>query len=114
MDPSHDETADKLYERRWALTLLDLVMSRLRTEHETAGKGEVFDTLKGCLMGERSSLPYAELGAKLGMSEGAVKVAVHRLRERYRKLLREEIANTVGRESEVEDELRHLMAALTS
>jgi len=114
VDPSHEESADKLYERRWALTLLDLVMSRLRTEHETSGKGELFDALKGCLMGERSSLPYTELGAKLGMSEGAVKVAVHRLRERYRKLLREEIANTVGSESEVEDELRHLMAALTS
>ena|GEM_PF-544934 len=114
VEPAHNESADKLYDRRWALTLLDLVMARLRTEHGAAGKGEMFDALKGCLMGDRSTLPYAALAAKLGMTEGAVKVSVHRLRERYRRLLRAEIANTVGKDEEVEDELRHLMAALTS
>ena len=112
VDPAHLESPDRLFERRWALTLLDLVLARLRAEHEAAGKAELFDALKGCLTGDRAELPYAELGSKLGLSEGAVKVAVHRLRQRYRGLLRAEVAHTVASEQEVEDELRHLFHAL--
>lgn len=112
VDPAHLESPDRLFERRWALTLLDLVLARLRAEHEAAGKAELFDALKGCLTGDRAELPYAELGSKLGLSEGAVKVAVHRLRQRYRGLLRAEVAHTVASEQDVEDELRHLFHAL--
>ena len=98
--------------RHWALTLLEQVLARLREEHVATGKAALFDLLKDCLTGERHSLPYAELGSRVGMGEGAVKVAVHRLRQRYRALLREEIANTVGSEKEVEEELRYLFAVL--
>ncbi|MBI3876121.1 MAG: sigma-70 family RNA polymerase sigma factor [Verrucomicrobia bacterium] len=112
VEPAHNESPDKLFERRWALTLLELVLKRLRAEHKAAGKVKLFDALKGCLTGDRATLPYAEIGATVGMSEGAVKVAVHRLRERYRRLLRDEIANTVANEKDIEDELRHLLTAL--
>lgn len=88
------------------------MLARLRAEQVAAGKPELFDALKGCLTGDRAALPYAELGAKLGLSEGAVKVAVHRLRQRYRGLLRAEVAHTVANEQDVEDELRHLVQAL--
>ncbi len=113
VEPAHNESPDKLFERRWALTVLDLVLTRLREEHVASGKINNFDALKGCLTGDRALLPYAELGATLGMSEGAVKVAVHRLRQRYRELLRAEIANTVATAAEVEEEMRHLFAALS-
>src|SRR5436190_3040522 len=96
LEPADTLSADKIFERRWALTLLEQVLARLREEYSDTGKTALFDRLKDCLTGDRSSLPYAELGSKAGMSEGAVKVAVHRLRRRYRDLLREEIANTVG------------------
>jgi RNA polymerase sigma factor (sigma-70 family) len=109
-EPIDTATAEKLYDRRWALTLLDQVLARLRGEMEGSGKLKQFEALKGCLAGEKH--PYAELGASLGMTEGAVKVAVHRLRERYRNLIRAEIAQTVEDPKELEDELRHLFAAL--
>ena len=108
---SATESAEKLYDRRWALTLLDQVMARLRTEMAGAGKLAHFEALKFCLTGEKNA--YAEVGARLAMTEGAVKVAVHRMRERYRALLRAEIAETVAGPEEIEDELRALMAALT-
>ena len=110
-EPATD-SAEKIYDRRWALTLLDAVMARLRTEMAGAGKLAHFEALKFCLTGEKNA--YAEIGARLAMSEGAVKVAVHRLRERYRALLRAEIAETVAGPEEIEDELRALMAALSS
>jgi RNA polymerase sigma-70 factor (ECF subfamily) len=108
-EPASD-SAEKVYDRRWAMTLLDQVMARLRTEMAGAGKLAHFEALKFCLTGEKTA--YAEVCARLGMSEGAVKVAVHRLRERYRALLRAEIAETVGTEEEIDDELRSLFAAL--
>ena len=106
------ETAEKIYDRRWALTLLDQVMARLRTEMAGAGKLAHFEALKFCLAGEKHA--YAEVAARIAISEGAVKVAVHRLRERYRELLRAEIAETVAGPEEIEDELRALLAALSS
>ncbi len=104
------DSPEKIYERRWAMTLLDQVLARLRTEMAAAGKLGHFETLKFCLTGEKNA--YADVGARLGLSEGAVKVAVHRLRERYRALLRAEIAETVATEEEIDDELRSLFAAL--
>lgn len=109
-EPADTATADKLFDRRWALTLLDQVLARLRAEFIAVGKVKHFDGLKGALTGEKT--PYAETAVQLGMSEGAVKVAVHRLRERYRDLIRAEIAETVGTPAEVDDELRHLLSAL--
>jgi RNA polymerase sigma-70 factor (ECF subfamily) len=110
-EPAHGETPERLFERRWALALLGQVLARLRDEHEAAGKGPLFEGLKGHLAGEGEGT-YAEAAARLGLSEGAVKVAVHRLRQRYRELLREEIAHTVAGPAEVEDEVRALFAAL--
>ena len=109
-DAADYATADKLYDRRWALTLLDQVLARLREEMAAAGRVEHFETLKFSLTGEKHA--YAEVAAALGTSEGAVKVAVHRLRDRYRQLIRAEIAETVATPEEVEDELRELFAAL--
>lgn len=114
LEPADSLTAERVYERRWALTLLDTVLQNLEREHELAGKTRFYGELRFCLTGERSKLPYAELAQRLEMSEGAVKVAVHRLRQRYRELLRAEIANTVASADEVEDELRHLFAVLAS
>lgn len=105
-------TPETLYDQRWAITVLEEVHARLRREHERAGRAEQFEALRFSLMGERSAVPYAELASTLGLSEGAVKVAVHRLRQRYRVLLRELIAETVSTPDEVELELKHLMQAL--
>lgn len=105
-------TAEKVFERRWALTLLDQVLRRLRQEHVEAGKELLFEQLKQTLTEASRAVPYAAIASRLGASEGAIKVAVHRLRQRYRELLRQEIANTVGSAGEVEDELRNLFAAL--
>ena len=112
LEPAESMTAEKIFERRWALTLLEQVLARLRAEYTRDGKARTFEQLKSTLSGERRSVPYAEIGTRLGMSEGAVKVAVHRLRQRYRELVREEIAHTVSGPEQVEDEIRALFAAL--
>jgi RNA polymerase sigma-70 factor (ECF subfamily) len=111
-DPADEMTAEKIFERRWALTLLDQVLARLREEYESEGRTKLFEELKATLTGDRRTVAYSEIGARLGMSEGAVKVAVHRLRQRYRELLREEIAETVSGPGEVEEEIRALFSAL--
>ena len=111
-EPSHQATAEDLYERSWALALLQQALARLREEQAAAGKERLFECLKGTLTGEDAPRPYAEFAAELGMSAEAVKVTVHRLRRRYGELLRTEIAQTVGSPEEVEDELRTLFAAL--
>ncbi len=111
-EPADNTTPEQHFERRWVLALLEQVLNRLRAEYEQDGKGDLFAALNPCLVGDRGSQPYAELGAKLGMGEGAVKSAAHRLRQRYRQLLREEIANTVASPGEVDGELRHLFAVL--
>ena len=112
-EPVDRLSADKLYERRWALTLLEQVLARLRQEQAVAaGRAAVFEELKVFLAGGSGGAAYAEVAGRLGMSEGAVKVAVHRLRERYQSLLEDEIANTVGSPAEVAEERRYLLAAL--
>jgi RNA polymerase sigma-70 factor (ECF subfamily) len=107
--PSEKLTPEKAFELRWAITLLEQVYRRLEEEHGQQGKGELFQALRTTLAGPGNAAPYAELAARLGMNEGAVKVAVHRLRQRYRALLRETIAETVGSQAEVEEELRYLL-----
>jgi len=109
-----DLTPEKLYQQRWACVLLERVMQRLERDSEAAGKGEYFAALKGFLLGEDRSRSYAELAAKLGVTEAALKMKVQRLRHRYQRLLREEIAQTVASPEEVEDEIRHLFSVLTS
>jgi RNA polymerase sigma factor (sigma-70 family) len=109
LEPSHDLTPDRQFERQWALTLLDQVLDALREEYEAEGKSELFDELKVVIIGQPGR--YAELAVRLRRSEGAIKVAVHRLRRRYRELMRARIAATVG-EGDVDDELIHLLAVL--
>jgi RNA polymerase sigma-70 factor (ECF subfamily) len=113
LEPAEHLSADKLFERRWALTLLEQVLSRLRNEQSAAGQREAFEQLKEFLLSGGRGTPYAELAARLGTSEGAVKVAVHRLRQRYRELLQEEIAHTVASPEEAEEERRYLLAVLS-
>lgn len=103
---------ERAYDRQWALSVLGRVMERLGAEHAEAGKERIFEVLKGTLMAERGDVPYVTLGKQLGMSEGAIKVLVHRLRLRYRAVLREEIASTLEDPARVEEELRDLFAAL--
>jgi DNA-directed RNA polymerase specialized sigma24 family protein len=112
IEPVDNLTPEQSFEWRWALALLEKVMNRLCAEYADQGKTELFVTLKPCLLGDREAQPYAMLASKMGMTEGSVKVAVHRLRQRYRQLLRDEIANTVATSEEVEEELRHLFAVL--
>jgi RNA polymerase sigma-70 factor (ECF subfamily) len=112
-EPGHDLTPEHLYRRAWALTLLESVLARLRSEYEGAARGAIFDGLKELLTVGPDSVPYATIAARLGMTEGAVQVAVYRLRRRYGALLREEIASTVAQPADVEDEIRELFAALS-
>ena len=108
----HETTAEALYERGWALTLLEQAVARLREEQTGAGRERLFECLKATLTGADAPRPYPELAAELGMSVEAIKVTVHRLRRRYGELLRAEIAQTVPTAEEVEDELRDLFAAV--
>jgi RNA polymerase sigma factor (sigma-70 family) len=112
MEPPSDDTPERVFDRRWALTLLDRVMSRLKAETSRSGKPSQFDRLKTYLTGDQPQPSYAQTAFELGMSEGAVKVAVHRLRRRFRDLVREEIAQTVSSPDEIEDELRHLWSSV--
>lgn len=111
-EPADELTPERAFERRWALTLLDQVLNRLRGEYVRAGKPELFDHLHDCLLGDASAVSHETIGQRLGMSAGAVKVAAHRLRRRCRDLLRAEIAQTVSSPEEVEDELRQLFQAV--
>jgi RNA polymerase sigma factor (sigma-70 family) len=112
LEPPSHETPDRVFDRRWALTLLDRVISRLKMEMVAAGRDAYFERLKNYLTGDEPQLSYAQTATELGMSEGAVKVAVHRLRRQYRNLLRDEIAQTVSSPDEIDDELRHLWSAV--
>ncbi|NOZ23274.1 MAG: sigma-70 family RNA polymerase sigma factor [Planctomycetes bacterium] len=111
-EPAHDLTPERIFERRWALTLLDQVLARLRQDFLKSGKEERFERLKVFLTAGKKTVPYREVAAELGLSEGAVKVAIHRLRKRYRNHLRAEIAQTVSNPSEIDEEIRHLFSAL--
>src|SRR5262249_36620168 len=98
---------DQLFERRWAQSVLDQGLHRLAREYETNGKKMLFDKIKDVQPGEHGSVSYAQLGTDLGMTEAAIKSAVHRLRRRHREILREEIAHTVTRPEDVDDEIRY-------
>jgi len=104
--------ADRVYERRWALTLLEQTMNRLRAEFSQAGKAAEFERLKVFLTADKSAIACADVARELGMSEGAARVAAHRLRRRFREVFREEVAHTVASAEDVDEEFRHLLEAL--
>ena len=112
MEPADPLSADRVYERRWASTLMEQVLRRLKEEYYTAGNAALFDSLKQLLPDEPGAPSRAEIAAYLGMTENAVRQALYRFRHRYQVLLREEISHTVAIASDIEDELRHLIAAL--
>jgi DNA-directed RNA polymerase specialized sigma24 family protein len=112
LEAANSLTADKLYERRWALALLERALTRLRQDFSAAGKAKLFDHLKVFLTAESAPVSHAEMASALGQTEGAIKVTVHRMRQRYRELVREEIAHTVASPSEIDEELNDLLAAL--
>jgi DNA-directed RNA polymerase specialized sigma24 family protein len=113
LEPVSDLTPEKIYERRWALTLLEQALARLQEEMALAGKTRQFDQLRGFLTSEPGENDYEVAAAHLEMTAGAAAVAVHRLRQRYREVVREEIAHTVGSPAEVEDEIRWLFGAVS-
>lgn len=107
---SHDQSPDLLFDRQWALTLLDRVQSRLREEYVATGRAALFEHLEGWLGRDEAALPHAEIAARLGLTVPAVKMAVRRLRARYRELLREEIGQTVAAPEDIDGEIRHLFS----
>jgi RNA polymerase sigma factor (sigma-70 family) len=112
MEPADPLSADRLYERRWALTLMEQVLRRLKDEYRAAGNPVLFDSLKQLLPDEQGAQSRAEIAVQLGMTDNALRQAFHRFRQRYQLLLREEISHTVAVASDVEDELRHLISVL--
>jgi RNA polymerase sigma-70 factor (ECF subfamily) len=112
LEPAHELAAEKIFDRRWATTLLGQAMARLRDECAANHKGDLFGKVESLLSGEKGETSYAEVATALKMSEGAVKVAVHRLRQRYGELVRAEIAQTVAAPEEVDEELHYLFAVL--
>jgi RNA polymerase sigma-70 factor (ECF subfamily) len=112
-EPADERTPDKAFERQWAMVLLDRVLNQLEAEFVAAERGQVFEELKSFLTAEDNESSYAEIGRRLGMTEGNLKVTIHRLRRRYRELLREEIARTVDGTEAIDQEIRDLFAALS-
>lgn len=112
IEPVDESNPQRTYEQAWAVAVLNQAMSLLELEYAESGRNNVFALLTPCLQGDRLDATYAELGSRLGMSEGAVKVAVHRLRQRYREILRACVANTVSNPLDVDGELQHLMSVL--
>lgn len=112
LDPPDPASPDRTFDREWAMALLERVVGRLRTECVADGKGRLFEQARGFLMVGQEVIPYAQAAAELGLDEGTVRVAVHRLRKRYRELLRDEIAQTLDDPAQVAEELRSLQAAL--
>jgi len=109
---NHSLAPDETFDRQWALTLLDLTVTRLRGEFQATGKPDDFESLKDCLTAAHGAIDYASLAKKLAVNEGAARVAVHRLRKRFRAVFREEISQTVADAAELDMELRHLATAL--
>lgn len=110
-EPAHHLQPDVLFDRQWARTLLERTLSRLQDEYVGTGRARLFELLRSCLAGDESALSYAEIAARLDLTEPAVKMAVHRLRARYREILTAEIAETVSSPGEVGEEIRHLFSA---
>jgi len=113
-EPADKLTPESLFERRWAVTLLENVVKHLRSEYEASGQGALFMELRFAITGDKNTIPYAELASRLGLKEEALRVTVHRLRQRYRRALREEIAQTVADESEVVEEMNCLCRILST
>lgn len=113
IEPRDDLTPEKLFDRRWALILIERVLARVREEHVSTGKAELFDQLKGFLTGDSEGVPYADVARGLGMTEGAVKVAVHRLRRHFRDTLVREIAETVSDPADIDAEIEYLLKAVS-
>ena len=111
-EPADTSTPEQVFERQWALLLLESVLERLRVDYTRVGKGALFETLQPCLIGSSEAQPYAALATQLGMTVGAVSMTVGRLRERYREYLKEEIRQTLASPAEVDGELRHLFRTL--
>jgi RNA polymerase sigma-70 factor (ECF subfamily) len=112
LEPRSELTPDRIFERQWALTVLERVISRLQSEFDQTGKGPQFERMKPFLTGDETRIPYAELAGQLDLTEGALKVAIHRLRRRFREVLRDEIAQTVVQPHEIQDEIRYLVSVL--
>ena len=112
LEPGDATGAEKLYDRRWAWTLFEQAGQRLKDEYRQNGKAELYDQIKACLSGEKNAAPYAAVAAQLGRAEGTVKSDVSRLRRRFQELIREEVANTVGSEDEIDDEYRYLITLI--
>jgi len=112
MEPADPVTAEQIYERRWASTVLEHVLGRLKDEYRAAGHAALFDSLKQLLPDEPGTPSQADIAAQRGMTENAVRQAFHRFRRRYQLLLREEIAHTVATPGDIEDELRHLISVV--
>ena len=114
IDPPDNLSPDKLFDRAWATTLLERVIDRLREENAAEGRAGQFEHLKSFLMVGSNDIPYAEVATALAMSEGNVRVAVHRLRKRYRELLKQEIVQTLADPAQAEEEMRALMSAFSN
>ena len=112
LEPGDDLTPEQIFERRWALTVVERSLARLRRETAEGDRPELFDHLKGSLTGEEPHTPYRDVATELGMSEGAVRGTVHRMRRRLGGFLRSEIAETVANPDEVDDEARHLLTMI--
>jgi RNA polymerase sigma-70 factor (ECF subfamily) len=112
-EPAHATTPERLYLKRWATTLLEGVLDRLRREMAEAGKATLFEAIGPALLGESEAASYRQIGATVGLSERAARVAAHRMRRRYRELLREEVGRTLADPADVDEEIRDLFAALT-
>ena len=111
-EPVDNRTPDKAFDRQWAVVVLDRVLNQLQVEFGSGGRGRLFEALKSCLIGEDNENSYAEIGRRLEMTEGNIKVTVYRLRQQYRELLKKEISMTVESPESVDEEIRHLIAAL--
>jgi RNA polymerase sigma-70 factor (ECF subfamily) len=110
---TEESSPDKAFDREWAVELLDNVIGRLRDECRAEGRERLFDVLKSCLVAAKNEMPHAESAARLGVSEGAVRVAAHRLRQRYRCMLRDEIARTLADPAQIDEELQALFGAFS-
>jgi DNA-directed RNA polymerase specialized sigma24 family protein len=113
-EPAHHFSPDLLFDRQWAMTLLERTMTQLQQDYAASGRAELFEYLRTCLAKDESALPYAEIASRMKLTEAAVKMAVQRLRSRYREILQHEIAQTVSSLEEVEEEIRHLFSAFSS
>jgi RNA polymerase sigma factor (sigma-70 family) len=113
LEPPDEQTPEKLFERSWARAILERAIERLREEYCASGKAEVYEVLQAFQPGEPKTLSYLDAAARLGTSESAVKALIHRMREHHRRMVREEIAQTVATQDEIDDELRHLISVVS-